>query len=64
MDAEDAATYHMTGCFASGLTTPADVIKTRLQVKPAPGELPYKGLVDCTTRVLKNEGFRFVTGAC
>jgi len=33
------------------------VIKTRLQVEPRPGELPYVGLRDCFWRVLQTEGF-------
>jgi hypothetical protein len=54
----------VAGCFASGLTTPADVIKTRLQVKPQVGQVPYKGLLDCTRQVLQTEGIRYVAGLC
>jgi solute carrier family 25 aspartate/glutamate transporter 12/13 len=46
----------IAGVFAASLTTPADVIKTRLQVEPRPGEAPYAGLRDCLWRVLRTEG--------
>ncbi|PRP79405.1 hypothetical protein PROFUN_05294 [Planoprotostelium fungivorum] len=44
------------GMFAGGLVTPADVIKTRIQVKQ--GAVPYKGIADCFNRILKEEGPR------
>eukprot|EP01117_Protostelium_nocturnum_P005808 TRINITY_DN2097_c0_g1_i1.p1 TRINITY_DN2097_c0_g1~~TRINITY_DN2097_c0_g1_i1.p1 ORF type:complete len:293 (+),score=95.57 TRINITY_DN2097_c0_g1_i1:132-1010(+) len=43
-----------SGMFAGGLVTPADVIKTRIQVKQ--GAIPYKGIGDCFSRILKEEG--------
>jgi len=45
-----------SGMFAGGLMTPADVIKTRIQVKQ--GAVPYKGIPDCFSRIMKEEGPR------
>lgn len=45
------------GVPAAFLTTPADVIKTRLQVKTRAGELAYSGIRDCATKIMKYEGF-------
>ena len=41
---------------AAFLTTPADVIKTRLQVAPRPGEAIYTGIQDCATQIYEKEG--------
>jgi hypothetical protein len=41
---------------AAALTTPADVVKTRLQVVTRDGELAYTGISDCVTKILKHEG--------
>lgn len=38
------------------LHRPADVIKTRLQVIPRPGESSYKGIRDCFVKVYEKEG--------
>jgi solute carrier family 25 (mitochondrial aspartate/glutamate transporter), member 12/13 len=46
----------VAGIPAAYLTTPADVIKTRLQVEARKGEATYKGIVDCFRQVLKSEG--------
>ena len=35
---------------------PADVIKTRLQVIPRPGEMRYDGIRDCFTKIYEQEG--------
>jgi len=43
------------GMIAAASVTPADVIKTRLQVKSEDG-IKYKGIVDCASRILKEEG--------
>jgi solute carrier family 25 aspartate/glutamate transporter 12/13 len=45
------------GVPAAFFTTPADVIKTRLQVVTRDGELAYTGIQDCATKVYKHEGF-------
>lgn len=41
---------------AALLTTPADVIKTRLQVTPRPGEARYTGIRDCAQKIYLQEG--------
>ncbi|CAB9522166.1 Mitochondrial aspartate-glutamate transporter AGC1 [Seminavis robusta] len=46
----------IAGVPASFLTTPADVIKTRLQAIPRPGEAEYAGIRDCFTKVYNREG--------
>lgn len=48
----------IAGFFASFFSLPLDFIKTRLQkqVKNGNGELPYKGMLDCFTKVAKEEG--------
>lgn len=38
--------------------TPADVIKTRLQVAARAGQTTYNGLVDCFWKILREEGPR------
>lgn len=48
----------VAGIPAAYLTTPADVIKTRLQVEARKGEATYKGIGDCFTKVMKDEGFK------
>ena len=47
----------IAGIPAAALVTPADVIKTRLQVKAKVGEALYKGIPDCAAAIMKNEGF-------
>lgn len=46
----------MAGIPASFLTTPFDVIKTRIQVTPRPGEVTYSGISDCIKSMYVNEG--------
>jgi solute carrier family 25 aspartate/glutamate transporter 12/13 len=41
---------------AALLTTPADVIKTRLQVTPRPGEAMYTGIRNCAQKIYVQEG--------
>ncbi|KAI9526858.1 hypothetical protein NQZ68_035131 [Dissostichus eleginoides] len=43
---------------AASLVTPADVIKTRLQVAARAGQTTYSGLVDCFWKILREEGPR------
>lgn len=56
----------IAGFFASFLSLPFDFIKTRLQKQqrdPATGKLPYRGLLDCATKVVRDEGWlRFYRG--
>ena len=46
----------IAGMPAAYLTTPFDVIKTRLQVEARKGDATYKGVLDCGRQILKSEG--------
>jgi solute carrier family 25 aspartate/glutamate transporter 12/13 len=48
----------IAGMPAAYLTTPCDVIKTRLQVEARKGETKYTSLRHCAKTVFKEEGFR------
>nr|XP_020452192.1 calcium-binding mitochondrial carrier protein Aralar1-like isoform X2 [Monopterus albus] len=48
----------IAGVPAASLVTPADVIKTRLQVAARAGQTTYSGVIDCFKKILKEEGFR------
>ncbi|KAI5816504.1 mitochondrial carrier protein [Pyronema omphalodes] len=48
----------IAGMPAAYLTTPCDVIKTRLQVEARKGQTSYRGLVHCATTVWKEEGYK------
>ncbi|XP_065184618.1 electrogenic aspartate/glutamate antiporter SLC25A12, mitochondrial-like isoform X1 [Sycon ciliatum] len=48
----------IAGVPAAGLLTPADVIKTRLQVKAREGQRTYNGLFDCMRKIYADEGGR------
>jgi solute carrier family 25 aspartate/glutamate transporter 12/13 len=48
----------IAGMPAAYLTTPCDVIKTRLQVEARKGEKAYTGLRHCAASILKDEGFK------
>lgn len=56
----------IAGFFASFLSLPFDFIKTRLQKQqkdPQTGKLPYKGMLDCAGKVIRDEGWlRFYRG--
>ena len=41
---------------AASLVTPADVIKTRLQVAARAGQTTYSGVIDCFRKILREEG--------
>lgn len=47
----------LAGMPAAYLCTPADVIKTRLQVEARKGEQTYKGIRDAATKIFKQEGW-------
>jgi solute carrier family 25 aspartate/glutamate transporter 12/13 len=47
----------IAGMPASYLATPADVIKTRLQVVPRPGQQTYHGILDAVRKIYAQEGF-------
>ncbi|KAH8990131.1 mitochondrial inner membrane protein [Lactarius hatsudake] len=48
----------VAGMPAAYLTTPADVVKTRLQVEARKGQTSYKGLADAFTKIYREEGFK------
>ncbi|KAG6335475.1 hypothetical protein ID866_3625 [Astraeus odoratus] len=48
----------LAGMPAAYLTTPADVVKTRLQVEARKGESHYKGLTDAFVKIYREEGFK------
>lgn len=48
----------IAGMPAAYLTTPCDVIKTRLQVEARKGDTAYTGLRHCAQTIWKEEGFR------
>ncbi|XP_060910425.1 electrogenic aspartate/glutamate antiporter SLC25A12, mitochondrial-like [Labrus mixtus] len=48
----------IAGVPAASLVTPADVIKTRLQVAARAGQTSYNGVIDCFRKILKEEGFK------
>ncbi|KAI9356235.1 mitochondrial carrier domain-containing protein [Zopfochytrium polystomum] len=47
----------LAGMPAAYLVTPADVIKTRLQVAARKGETTYNGLTDAAVKIMRQEGF-------
>ncbi|KAJ9500744.1 mitochondrial aspartate-glutamate transporter agc1 [Exophiala xenobiotica] len=48
----------IAGMPAAYLTTPCDVIKTRLQVEARKGDVTYNGLVDAARKIWRDEGFK------
>ncbi|XP_039197393.1 calcium-binding mitochondrial carrier protein Aralar2 isoform X2 [Crotalus tigris] len=48
----------IAGMPAASLVTPADVIKTRLQVAARAGQTTYSGVIDCFGKILREEGPR------
>ncbi|CAH1408257.1 unnamed protein product [Nezara viridula] len=47
----------IAGVPAASIATPFDVVKTRLQVKPRPGQTTYSGLRDAFKKVWREEGW-------
>jgi len=47
----------LAGAPAASLVTPADVIKTRLQVVARAGQTTYSGVMDATRKIYAEEGF-------
>lgn len=41
---------------AAAIPTPADVIKTRLQVAARTGQTSYNGVIDCVRKIYREEG--------
>ena len=56
----DLHTWHVTisriGAPAAYMTTPFDVIKTRLQVVARAGQTTYHGIFDCARKIRQEEG--------
>uniref|UniRef100_A0A673CTX2 Calcium-binding mitochondrial carrier protein Aralar1-like n=1 Tax=Sphaeramia orbicularis TaxID=375764 RepID=A0A673CTX2_9TELE len=48
----------IAGIPAASLVTPADVVKTRLQVAARAGQTTYSGVIDCFRKIMREEGFR------
>ncbi|KAF9977177.1 mitochondrial aspartate-glutamate transporter agc1 [Actinomortierella ambigua] len=48
----------IAGMPAAYFTTPADVIKTRLQVEARKGQSTYSGITDAARKIFREEGFR------
>jgi len=55
---ETLASAAIAGMPAAYMTTPADVVKTRLQVEARKGETTYKGLGDAFLKIYREEGFK------
>lgn len=55
---ETLAAAGIAGMPAAYLTTPADVVKTRLQVESKQGQTNYRGVRDAFIKIYREEGFR------
>eukprot|EP00514_Thraustochytrium_sp_LLF1b_P010816 CAMPEP_0184543754 /NCGR_PEP_ID=MMETSP0199_2-20130426/3157_1 /TAXON_ID=1112570 /ORGANISM="Thraustochytrium sp., Strain LLF1b" /LENGTH=274 /DNA_ID=CAMNT_0026937825 /DNA_START=123 /DNA_END=947 /DNA_ORIENTATION=+ len=54
---ESAAAGSLSGAFAAAVTTPLDVVKTRLMLRVDKNGVPYTGMVSTFQRILAEEGF-------
>uniref|UniRef100_A0A8D2ZTA4 EF-hand domain-containing protein n=1 Tax=Scophthalmus maximus TaxID=52904 RepID=A0A8D2ZTA4_SCOMX len=58
----------IAGIPAASLVTPADVVKTRLQVAARAGQTTYTGVINCFRTIMREEGFKALWkgagGAC
>ena len=53
----------IAGGVAASVTTPLDVVKTRMMLRNDPRGIPYSGAIDTAKRVYRNEGLgRFFAG--
>ena len=50
--------FYQLGMPAAFLPTPADVIKTRLQVAARSGQTTYTGVMDCARKIMAEEGMK------
>lgn len=55
---ETLASAAIAGMPAAYLTTPADVVKTRLQTEAKSGQTSYKGMGDAFRKIYREEGFK------
>ncbi|KAI0783314.1 mitochondrial carrier [Abortiporus biennis] len=55
---ETLAAAAIAGMPAAYFTTPADVVKTRLQVEAKTGQTHYKGMADAFVKIYREEGFK------
>ncbi|KAK7415983.1 putative mitochondrial 2-oxoglutarate/malate carrier protein [Neonectria magnoliae] len=65
LQAQTLSASAIAGFFASFFSLPFDFVKTRLQKqqKGPDGKLPYRGMIDCFSKVAKQEGLtRFYRG--
>ena len=48
----------VSGAIAAAITTPLDVIKTRLMLRVDANDIPYNGFADCVGRIYAEGGTR------
>lgn len=55
---ESAVAGSLAGAFAAAVTTPFDVVKTRLMLRVDQHGVPYSGIISTFRRVIQTEGIR------